>query len=83
LKRYFGGVKALTSVDDGARGQIHGLIGPNGSGKSTLVNVVSGLYAPTAGEMLLRASPCRADPCSERRRPAWRARSKISNCSLA
>ncbi len=38
-------------------GQIHGLIGPNGSGKSTLVNVVSGLYAPTAGEMLLRGQP--------------------------
>ncbi len=35
-------------------GQVHGLIGPNGSGKSTLVNVVSGLYAPTAGEALLQ-----------------------------
>ena len=35
-------------------GQVHGLIGPNGSGKSTLVNVISGLYAPTAGDMLLR-----------------------------
>jgi branched-chain amino acid transport system permease protein len=35
-------------------GQVHGLIGPNGSGKSTLVNVISGLYSPTAGEILLR-----------------------------
>ena len=35
-------------------GQIHGLIGPNGSGKSTVVNVISGLYAPTSGEMLLQ-----------------------------
>ena len=54
LKRYFGGVKAV----DGASitvysGQIHGLIGPNGSGKSTAVNVISGLYAPTSGRMLL------------------------------
>jgi branched-chain amino acid transport system permease protein len=35
-------------------GHIHGLIGPNGSGKSTLVNVVSGLYSPSGGTMLLR-----------------------------
>jgi branched-chain amino acid transport system permease protein len=32
-------------------GQVHGLIGPNGSGKSTLVNVVTGVYTPTAGEV--------------------------------
>jgi branched-chain amino acid transport system permease protein len=58
LKRYFGGVKALDGVTMTVRaGQIHGLIGPNGSGKSTLVNVVSGLYTPTAGEMLLRGEP--------------------------
>ena len=38
-------------------GQIHGLIGPNGSGKSTLVNVISGLYTPTAGELSLRVQP--------------------------
>src|SRR3989454_87329 len=49
LKRYFGGVKALDGVSMTVlAGQIHGLIGPNGSDKSTLVNVVSGLYAPTA-----------------------------------
>ena len=54
LKRYFGGVKAVDGVSLTVRsGQIHGLIGPNGSGKSTAVNVVSGLYAPSAGEMLL------------------------------
>jgi ABC-type branched-subunit amino acid transport system ATPase component len=54
LKRYFGGVKAVDGVSVTVHsGQIHGLIGPNGSGKSTAVNVISGLYAPSAGKMLL------------------------------
>ncbi|MHB9116930.1 MAG: branched-chain amino acid ABC transporter ATP-binding protein/permease [Burkholderiales bacterium] len=57
LKRYFGGVKAVDGVSMTVRcGTIHGLIGPNGSGKSTAVNVISGLYAPTAGEMRLHGS---------------------------
>jgi branched-chain amino acid transport system permease protein len=37
-------------------GSIHGLIGPNGSGKSTVVNVISGLYTPTSGRVLLRGT---------------------------
>ena len=54
LKCYFGGVKAVDDVSMTVHaGQIHGLIGPNGSGKSTAVNVISGLYTPTAGEVLL------------------------------
>lgn len=58
LKRHFGGVKAVDGVSITVRaGEIHGLIGPNGSGKSTLVNVVSGLYAPSAGAVLLRGAP--------------------------
>lgn len=58
LHRHFGGVKALDGVSLAVRtGSIHGLIGPNGSGKSTLVNVISGLYTPTAGTMLLRGVP--------------------------
>ncbi len=54
LKRYFGGVKAVDDVSLSIRsGHIHGLIGPNGSGKSTVVNVISGLYSPSGGEILL------------------------------
>jgi ABC-type branched-subunit amino acid transport system ATPase component len=35
-------------------GTVHGLIGPNGSGKSTFVNVLTGLYQPSAGTVELR-----------------------------
>ena len=46
----FGGLKALNNVDLSIkRGTIHGLIGPNGSGKSTMMNVLTGIYVPTAG----------------------------------
>ena len=48
----FGGLKALNLVDlNIAPGSIHGLIGPNGSGKSTMMNVLTGIYQPTAGDV--------------------------------
>jgi branched-chain amino acid transport system permease protein len=57
LRRHFGGVKAVDGISLAILdGTVHGLIGPNGSGKSTLVNVVSGLYPPTSGEILLRGA---------------------------
>lgn len=58
LRRDFGGIRAVDGVSLVVQsGHIHGLIGPNGSGKSTLVNVVSGLYAPSGGTMLLSGRP--------------------------
>ena len=48
----FSGLKALNNVDlTVKRGTIHGLIGPNGSGKSTMMNVLTGIYVPTAGSI--------------------------------
>jgi branched-chain amino acid transport system permease protein len=48
----FGGLKAINQVDlHVKRGTIHGLIGPNGSGKSTMMNVLTGIYVPTAGSI--------------------------------
>src|ERR1700684_387213 len=48
----FGGLRALDGVSfDVERGAVLGLIGPNGSGKTTLMNVVSGVYKPTTGEV--------------------------------
>ena len=52
LAKHFGGLKALDGVDMAVRrGTVHALIGPNGSGKSTFINVLTGLYRPTAGRI--------------------------------
>ena len=50
----FGGIKALDRLDLRIReGEIAALIGPNGAGKTTFFNCLTGMYAPTAGDMLL------------------------------
>lgn len=58
LTKRFGGIRALDEVDLAlARGELAGLIGPNGSGKTTLFNVVSGIYRPDGGSVLLEGTP--------------------------
>ena len=53
ISMHFGGIKAIDDVDIEVWGGIvHGIIGPNGSGKSTTVNVLSGVYMPTGGNLL-------------------------------
>ncbi|TNC27778.1 ABC transporter ATP-binding protein [Amycolatopsis alkalitolerans] len=50
----FGGLTALDDVSFTVRpGALHALIGPNGAGKSSCFNVISGLYRPSAGHVLL------------------------------
>lgn len=55
LSRSFGGLAAVRDLSFSVEeGEIHGLIGPNGAGKTTTFNVVSGFYAPSAGEVLFK-----------------------------
>jgi branched-chain amino acid transport system ATP-binding protein len=54
VTKAFGGVQALHEVNlEILRGEILGLIGPNGAGKTTLFNCMTGIYSPTAGQILL------------------------------
>lgn len=48
----FGGVTAIKDISFDVRaGEIRAIIGPNGAGKSSMLNVISGFYVPTEGEV--------------------------------
>jgi len=64
ISKRFGGVRALDGVSIGIRpGEIHCLAGENGSGKSTVIKVMSGIYTPEEGEILIDGTAVsRLDP---------------------
>ena len=58
IVKHFPGVLALSGVDFDVRpGEVHVLLGENGAGKSTLIKVLSGVYPPDSGEILLDGKP--------------------------
>lgn len=58
VSRQFPGVLALDRVDFDLRaGEVHVLFGENGAGKSTLIQLLAGVYRPTAGNVRFRGEP--------------------------
>ena len=58
IDKHFGAVQALTDVSISvAPGEVLGVVGDNGAGKSTLMKVISGVYRPDGGEILLAGKP--------------------------
>jgi len=58
ISKYFTGVTALDKVNFSVkRGEVHALVGENGAGKSTLMKILSGMYKPDEGEILLDSNP--------------------------
>ena len=58
IEKSFPGVRALSGVSfDAAKGEVHALLGENGAGKSTLIKIVSGVFQPDRGEVLVDGKP--------------------------
>jgi ribose transport system ATP-binding protein len=54
ITKVFPGVKALDHVSFKVKkGEVHALVGENGAGKSTLINIISGVFGPTEGQVLV------------------------------
>ncbi len=58
VTKAFPGVVANADIDlDVRAGEIHALLGENGAGKSTLMNILTGIYAPDAGDIAIDGRP--------------------------
>lgn len=70
VTKHFGGITACKDITFGVeRGRIVGLIGPNGAGKTTVFNLITGVYAPTAGRITFQEKSlqgCRPDQAVSR-----------------
>ncbi len=54
MTHFFGGLRAVHNYSLAIEpGEVHGLIGPNGAGKTTIFNLITGIYVPSEGQILL------------------------------
>ncbi len=54
ISKSFGATQALNNMHiELQEGEVHGIVGENGAGKSTLINVMSGVYQPNSGQIIL------------------------------
>ena len=54
VSKAFGGLQCIVDLDIEVRdGEILSVIGPNGAGKTTLFNLITGIYEPDSGDILL------------------------------
>jgi ABC-type sugar transport system ATPase subunit len=66
ISKSFPGVRALSDVSFDVRaGEVHALLGENGAGKSTMIKIMSGVYRPDAGTVLLDGKPVRFESPQE------------------
>jgi ABC-2 type transport system ATP-binding protein len=58
LKKYYATQKAVDDISfDIQKGSIFGLLGPNGAGKTTLLRMITGIFYPDAGQIILDGKP--------------------------
>ncbi|MGA2494199.1 MAG: sugar ABC transporter ATP-binding protein [Roseiarcus sp.] len=69
IEKSFPGVRALSDISFDVRaGEVHALVGENGAGKSTLIKIMSGVYHPDSGAILVEGREMRlATPDDARR----------------